>query len=375
MKKVLILYKSLPQYRLAFFNEIRNELAKNNIILELIYGDADTWGSNDNTHISWALFKKNKIMFPGSLRLIWQPCIREIKNADLVIVEQANKLLINYFLMLRKVTSKGRFAFWGHGLDMQSSRYSVFNLFKRVYTNYCDWWFAYTCGVKSFLIDNGYSGRKITVVENAIDTRQLSRDYENIMEDELIEIREKYSIQKKEKVLIYCGALYKEKRLEFLISAADELVKLGHSFKLLIVGGGTDEFSIRKAAATRPWLIMTGPQFDRQKAALFKLADLFLLPGAMGLAVLDSFALETPIVTTKYRFHGPEFEYLVPGYNGIVTEDNLQDYVTAVSNLLLNTGQLEKMKINCRADAKKYTNENMVSNFVYGVKNALRINT
>ena len=46
MFKVLIIYKSLLQYRIAFFNLLREELLKNEISLELIYGDADYKGRN-----------------------------------------------------------------------------------------------------------------------------------------------------------------------------------------------------------------------------------------------------------------------------------------------------------------------------------------
>jgi L-malate glycosyltransferase len=38
-----------------------------------------------------------------------------------------------------------------------------------------------------------------------------------------------------------------------------------------------------------------------------------LMPGLVGLAVLDAFADGIPRVTTVIEYHSPEIEYLVPG--------------------------------------------------------------
>lgn len=368
MFKVLILYKSLPQYRISFFDLLRQELYKNGVILELIYGDADLRGKNDCVTSEWAIFKPNKYLDIGITRLTWQPCLKEIKSADLVIVEQADRLLINYVLILRRIFKNKQFAFWGHGLNRQAKSYSISNIFKRFYINKCDWWFAYTEGIKSFLIKNGYPSSRITTVQNAIDTQQMNNEYFSICEEELNVIRRKYNMQKEETILIYCGALYKEKRIDFLIDTIDEIVKRTEKVKLVVLGGGPDENIIKEAALTRPYLIYAGPRFGREKATFFKLSTLFLLPGSMGLAILDSFAFETPIITTKYPFHGPELEYLVDGQNGIITENTKSCYIDAVEELLKNKEKMQQITENCIEEIGRYSNERMVANFMDGIK-------
>jgi glycosyltransferase involved in cell wall biosynthesis len=370
MFKVLIICKSIPQYRIAFFNLLRTELSKDHISLELICGDDSQKGRNDSETIDWAIFKPNKYIKIFGLTLIWQPCLKEVESSDLVIVEQAIRLLINYVLIGKRIIGSQKLAFWGHGLNMQANKYSFANIFKRLcILNHCDWWFAYTSGIKSFLINNGYLANRITVVQNAIDTMQMRNDYDDIKDDELQAVRELYGLQRAENILIYCGDFYKEKRLSFLIDTADILIERGHNFKLLVAGGGPDEYIIKKAALTRPYLVFTGPLFGRKKALMFKLSSIFLLPGAMGLAILDSFAFETPVIATKYDFHGPEFEYLVDGYNGIVTENDLMNYANGVSDMLSNNAKLQQIVSNCKSEYKKYSIEIMVSNFTDGVKN------
>ena len=60
------------------------------------------------------------------------------------------------------------------------------------------------------------------------------------------------------------------------------------------------------------------------------MAAMQFMPGAVGLGILDSFALQTPMVTTTQNFHGPEIEYLENGKNGIITEDNIETYTNAI---------------------------------------------
>ena len=371
MPKVILIYRTIPQYRIEFYNLLREGLLKKNIELELIYGDNAYKGRMDNVHCDWAIYKKNYTLNIPKLFIIWQPCIKEVQSADLVIVEQANKLLFNYYLILRRIFRNKKFAFWGHGLNMQIPRSSIFNKFKLTYINKANWWFAYTEGIKSFLVNQGVNENKITVVQNAIDTKALNQLYHSIPDEEVKELKKKYGIDENEKVLIYCGALSKEKNLPFLIDSFDALKQRGYQFKLIIIGAGVKIKTIETAIATRPWIVYPGPKFGRDKALHFRLSDIFLLPGTIGLAILDSFAFETPIVTIKYEYHSPEFEYIINDYNAVVTEDNVKNYTDRVADLLDNPGKIDLLKKAAALMIAKYNIQTMVDNFISGIENAL----
>ena len=373
MKNVLILYKSMPQYRLEFFSLLHKKLAEKSIQLHIIYGNVDSQGKNDSREIDFGQFRPNWFFTVGKKAFIWQPCLAEIKTADLVIVEQANKLLINYVLLYRRLISGQKFAFWGHGSNMQANKGSLLNRFKKIYSNYTDHWFAYTTNIKHKLIGNHYPPDKITVVENAIDTRELINDINSITQSEVSGLKSALDINENDQVLIYCGALYKEKRLDFLLETCDRLFARGYQFKLIIVGGGPLKHYVEQEALTRPWIRVVGPKFGREKALYFKISTLFLMPGAIGLAILDAFAFSTPMVTTDYAFHGPEFEYLINESNGIVSGNNVTDYLTAIVELLNKPEKIRQLKINCEASAKLYTVENMVNNFVAGITKTLQV--
>jgi glycosyltransferase involved in cell wall biosynthesis len=221
------------------------------------------------------------------------------------------------------------------------------------------------------LVENGYPERKITVVQNSIDTRTDAELFHSISQSELSSLRERLGIAANDVVGIYCGGMYKQKRIQFLLSAADKIHENCPNFKLIFLGDGPDSHLVGESMKTRPWLIWAGSKFGREKCLYFKTSDFFLMPGLIGLAILDSFIFQTPIITTDYEFHSPEFEYLENEVNGIVTRNNLTDYIQGVNELIKDRSKLMQLKKNCAVSASKYSIETMVNNFVNGIVKTL----
>jgi glycosyltransferase involved in cell wall biosynthesis len=232
--------------------------------------------------------------------------------------------------------------------------------------NQADWWFPYTEGVKRIVIDGGFDEKKISVVGNAIDTRLLRQQYEDITVEEIANEKKKLNINS-ENIGIYCGALYEEKRIEFLLNASERIKEKVNDFHLIIVGAGPDLNIVQEFTKRRDWIHYMGSKFNEERVIYFKMSKLFLLPGAVGLAVLDAFATQTPMFTTDYPFHGPEVEYIRNNKNGMITEDNLDSYVREVSDTLLNDVRYEKLVQGCIDSSLNYTIEKMIDNFSNGI--------
>jgi len=94
------------------------------------------------------------------------------------------------------------------------------------------------------------------------------------------------------------------------------------------------------------------------------------MPRLVGLAILDSFAMQTPIIATSNPYHGAEFDYLENGINGIITDDNIDDYSNTIIDILKSDKQIELIE-GCKLAAGKYTVENMVENFKRGILSSL----
>ena len=362
----------LPQYRREFYCGLREKLSAKGIELVLIYGKL----TGENTHkqdeidLDWAVHVPNKTFRFMGKELYWQPCPKVATKANLVIVEQANALLINYYLMLLRRTKGLKLAFWGHGRNMQDYPNSLTNRFKRLFIGQCDWWFAYTNGVKEYLQSHGYPTDRITVVQNSIDTRDLIDARQTTDPLILQGLRKELSLGTGP-IGIYCGGMYREKRIEFLIDACLKVRTAIPTFELLVIGGGPDAELVQRAASKYPWIHYIGPKFGRDRVPYFLIANIVLMPGAVGLVILDSFALEIPLVTTKYPFHGPEIDYLQNNYNGLITSNNIDDYAIGIVNLLNDKALLYRLKENSRQDAVKYSVEKMVDNFCVGIQQAL----
>ena len=368
MKKVVIIYRTLFQYREEFYNQLRTSLLKENVQLSIFYGKLQSEefkSRKDQIDLTWGKYIENKIFRVGKKELIWQPCLEDLKDQEMVIVEQANKLLINYYLMFNRRRLGFKFCYWGHGRNRQMNENSIFNKFKYMFIKKCDWWFAYTQEVKEFLMDMGFPENKITAVQNAIDTDELRNKYAGICQDEVEKIKKDLKI-KSNFTGIYCGAMYAEKRIDFLLEACYRVKREIPDFNMIFIGSGKDQYKIEEAAKKQDWIHCLGSKFGQDRVKYFKIAAVQMMPGAVGLGILDSFAMETPLITTVQDFHGPEISYLENGKNGIITPDNIKDYSNAIVNLLVSKHYVE-MANNCKESAGKYTLENMVENFKTGI--------
>jgi glycosyltransferase involved in cell wall biosynthesis len=373
--RVLIAYKSLPRYRLDFFQALHERLAEKNVDLSLTFGQPTTSevSRRDTGTLPWAESVPNKVWTVRSKDLIWQPCVNQARRADLVIVEQASRLLLNYVLLLCQLVGAGRVAFWGHGANLQRHRaHAGAEFVKRRISRHPHWWFAYTEGARERIETLGYPSERITVVQNAIDTTGLRGLRRELDGEAGKRFRGTFRLGDGP-VAAFVGGLYADKRLEFLIRVADQVARARSDFRLLIIGDGPQRRDVQRWASSRPHVVYLGPLFGQQKVEALAVSSAMLIPGIVGLAVLDAFALEIPLVTTGLESHGPEIEYLIDGQNGLIVDcaDDVSTYAKSVVRLLSDDGLLDRLRRGCRQAAEQYTNEEMVERFTEGVIAAL----
>jgi glycosyltransferase involved in cell wall biosynthesis len=373
--RVVVVYKSLPHYRVTFFESLRAELERSSIQFDLIYGNAvgDEALKSDTEPLSWGSYTPNHVIRVGDRALLLQPVLGQLRAADLVIVEQASRLLLNYVLLIGQRLGGPRVSMWGHGRNLQAHRASRPAEFaKRRVSTWPHWWFAYTERTRQIIEELGFPRDRITVVQNATDTHALMRDVEQLAEADLQQFRKEHAL-KPTRTCIFLGSLYPEKRLTYLISAADELVRQLPGFRLLIAGDGPDRQKVDKAVRQRKHVVFLGRITGGRKALALRASDLMLMPGLVGLALLDSFASETPLLTTAIDFHSPEIEYLIPGKNGacLSKDATASEYAEQAVSLLSDPNRLSRLQQGCREAAQQYTNEAMVARFAAGVHSAL----
>ena len=372
MPKVLIIQTEVKHYRLPFFTGLHAALQRDGIDLKVAY-------SNSNPVLS---LRKDCVELPSSIgsgvaghwflkRFIYQPIWKQILSADLIITGSEVKYLNNPLLLLMSALKLKRVAFWGLGPNRHPTRSEFAEKIKRPFFTCVDWWFAYTESIAEYLRSEGMPGERITNVQNATDSAELRRLIDDISDDEVRDARVALTGSTETRIGFYCGMLQKIKSIPMLIEAA-HLVKQQHpEFHLVLIGNGPERRWLENAIAGESWIHYLGSKFGRESALYYKMADMFLLPGTAGLAVVDSFAAGLPLLVTDLPTHPPEISYVINGENGCISQHNAEAFAASIVHTLSEPGRMERLRNGARESSARYTIEAMIDNFSAGIKKCL----
>lgn len=367
-RHVLVVQRRLTHYRVPFFELLRADLRAAGLELRLACGEptAEEATKHDAGQLDWAVSLKTRYALGG--RLCWQPFGHLARDAAVTVITAENKLLYN---LVEQFGAPGRrVMLWGHGGNLQGQRDSLRERFKARVSLRADWWLAYTALSRELVQGLGFPAERISVLENAVDTSELRMQLDAISPEARAAGRAVLGVGPGP-VGIYIGSLYAEKRIDFLLEAARGIRARLPSFELLVVGAGPQAAMVADAAEREPWIKALGVLRGADKALALSLADVYLHPGAIGLAVQDAFVAGVPLVTAQLATHGPEIAYVDSGRNGLVTPDDLPAYVRACVALLTDDRQHAAMRAQGLADGQRYTLQNMSRRFTEGVLGAL----
>jgi glycosyltransferase involved in cell wall biosynthesis len=373
MPRVLIIQAQMKHYRVPLFTRLFEILQRDGIDLRVAYSAPH--GLHGTVRDAGELPSHVGHEVKGHWlagRMIYQPLWREIARADLVITGHENKYLMNSWLFLLSALQLKTVALWGLGPCMEEDQSRISHWLREKALTASDWYFGYTTGIVPYLTRHGVSAERITAVQNAVDTGELRKSLESITEGRVQQAKSKLGISS-EPVGIYCGILEPTKHVPFLVEATRLVRQRIPTFQLLVVGAGPDRAWLEDTARANPWIHYLGQRFGQEKALALRMADIFVLPGRVGLAVLDSFAAGLPLFTTDIAIHGPEASYLVDGYNGRKTAHNQQAYADAVVEALNSPSLLGRLRQFALATASDYTIEAMAENFRRGIKQCLAL--
>jgi len=356
--RVVFVQKFVPHYRLPFFERFRDELTERGIEFLLIYGEPDAYeGSKVRMEYpEWGTKVNSRIVKLAGRFLYWQGIVSHIRKGDLVIVEQAAKLIDNYVLYALCRFGYIRMGYFGHGENFQSDDELFISgwLKRRMLINVTRW-FAYTELTRTSLLKQGVPDGKISVVNNTL------LPPENLTTHE---------IQKVPGRFLYIGGLYFLKRLDLVFDGFALASKNNPSLELHVVGDGPDRTIAEKAAAENPQVTYHGSLYGEERNAMIASADAILMPGLVGLVAVDSFFFNTPILTSHAGQHSPEVAYLENNVNALFDgeDGNAQSYGQLIEQFASEEGLKEKLQLGCQNSVDLYSMNNMVQRFCDGVE-------
>jgi glycosyltransferase involved in cell wall biosynthesis len=371
MKRVCYVFPVSHHYRRPFHEKLRELLAGHDVDYRVFYcaPGEENLRKNDTVDIPWG-FQVPLTRWHG---LEYQHALKVVRDYDLVVVQQENKLVLNYILNIASVLGLRKVAYFGHGRNFQSHKPDGMpERFKRFWATKVNWWFGYTDETRRHIETLGFPPEKITVFNNSVDTSELRRIVNSVTDERLESLRAELGLTGRH-VGVFVGGVYPDKRMPFLVEAADRIRARLPDFELLVVGGGSDLPVISQLAESRPWIRVLGPRFGEEKVALMMVGHVFMMPGLMGLAILDAGAAGLPIATTAFPWHSPEIAYLEPGHNGLMVADweSPEAYGAAVADLLADPARRRAMGGAARDMATRFSIEAMAGNFAEGVLKAL----
>lgn len=371
--RVVVVQQSLRAYRVAFFEALRTRLRAEGVSLELIHSNVPRSRDRRNRgELPWAEHVPSWPAVIGRGRVCWQPVLRRVWGADLVVVEQALRLLVNFPLLFGQRIGGPPVAMWGHGRDPW--RPDAAQRMRRWFSLRPHWWFAYTEDVARTVAGWGFPRDRITAVRNTRDVAALSRAVDAVTPDEVRRTRDELGIRG-DRIGVFVGHLRPSKGLDFLLAAGEQVRRRVPDFQLVFVGFGEGAARIAARAHRSDWVRFAGFRADHDLAVLLRLADALLVPVWVGLVAVDSFAAGVPLVASASARHPPEFGYLEDGVNSVIVDDggDPRVYGDAVADLLLDTARRRTLAEACRREAPDYHLDVMVENFTDGVLRALDV--
>jgi glycosyltransferase involved in cell wall biosynthesis len=321
MIRVLLVHAgNVPHYRVPIYSYLSSFLKQYGFDLIVVSDGIQ----KDNPHIISFQYKKQHLSLVSLTRFI---CNEKI---DVIIdyMELKHLYLFPMYLIAKGILGR-KMVYWGQGCDLLNAEAKIKNLAYAAEQAMCDAIILYADHLKKYV--PGRFHKKIFIANNTLYLNYTGLPAGVTREKVLAE----YDIKTK-KNIICMGRLQKRKRLEILVTALDHMNR--PDIGLILVGPDTDGI-LNKIEGDNIYKL--GPIYGGKKFDLLAAADVYCLPGAVGLSIIDAFHCGLPFVTEDGD-ESAEIMYLKDGVNGfVVPRGNIQEMAQKLL-LLLDDNELRE---------------------------------
>ena len=346
MKKVLLVSNKIFHYRVSNYNYFARRFREEGWEL---YVRGNVLQKNNPYPLEFD-FKEMPFVF-GDYR-------REIERIrpDVVIVFLHLKDLIIWPLLHWLKLRGTPVVYWNKGINLEVRNPGLRNLPFYYIHNLCDGIVLYS---KHELTDIKPKNRhKVFIANNTVNFSAFP---------EVASSREEIKAEFKvpfEKVVLFVGRMRPVKKVEHLIEVFNGIEEPGWG---CVIVGDPMEYDL-PSLIRRDNVMCLGEIFDPdnvQISKLFKMADLFVIPGDVGLGMNQAFYWGLPVVTED-GLQPPEIHYLTPGRTGfVVPEGDLAELGRKTRALLEDDALRAEFSRHAREDILREASiEGMFSGFL-----------
>lgn len=308
----LINRKDIPHYRVPVYNYLFDYLDLRAFQLTVIAEGLQ----KGNPHKLRFPYRRMDLSFSGLAKLFY-------RGRPDIIIFWTDPELYTFPLLLLSKYMKIKIIHWGHRRDQQRPHAFHKNLVYDLEHCLDDAIILYAEHLRDNLPKRFW--KKIFIANNTlnlVDRGDARPSRESI--------KSQYGIHTG-KNIICMGRMQGRKRIGDLVEAFHRIPMKGLG---LILAGPDDEQILKNIQGEN--IFKTGPVYGEDSLNLLSASDVYCLPGAIGLGIVDAFYCGLPIVTERV-FHGPEITYLKDGVNGfIVPKGDISQLASKLKTLLTN---------------------------------------
>ncbi len=275
-------------------------------------------------------------------KLLWQPAVVGLALSSridcLILLGNVNYLSSWLAAILARLTGK-RVLMWTHGFLRREPflRRAVRSTFYRL----AHALLLYGNRARIILQELGFDPSGLYVVYNSLDHEHQLELRGTLTAAGRREMRHALGVPAGHHMVLSVGRQNSAKRYHELIEAVARAVSSGAQIRLVLVGDGPEHGPIKDEVArmgATDLVRFEGPCYDEARlAAMISAADLFVVPGDIGLSCMHAFAYGLPVIThDNLDTQNPEIEAIRPGLNGDLFREHDVDDLARVIRLWLD---------------------------------------
>lgn len=349
MHKVILISNKLFDYRVRVYEEFYELFLSRGIIFKVY---VTSFGGIEYNNTSGLDIQK----IEESFRVVSDVLIKEKPDAVINFLHPTNKMmwLLYGYTLLHRIPN----VYWNHGINLQDPHNLLKNIIYRFIHRISSAIILYSENELKHISKGNWS--KTFIANNTISFSRIP------------DVQESKEALKKEfgiaydKIVLFVGRIQKRKRLDVLLKIFED--EIFSDYGLVIVGGGLEETD-KVLIDGMHNVIRLGPVYDEKKInQLFKLSDVFCIPGTNGLGINQAMYWGLPCMALNVK-HSPEICYLKNGINGYLVEDE-----AALKDKLLTVLKDDKLLAQLSASAASSIRQSAsIEKMIGGFLNAIDV--
>lgn len=313
MIRVLLLHSGqLPHYRVPVYNHLSRYLGGRSYHLTVA---SEQIQPGNPTPVEFN-FVGMRLSAGSISRLVW----RGKFDVVIMFVDMRHLYLFPVYLTVKGILGR-KMVWWGQGRDLAHPNALLKNAAYGTEHALCDSIILYAEHLKKYVSPRVH--HKTFFANNT-----LALTYPGLAPKTRDEVLKKFNIHTP-KNIICMGRFQKRKRVDHLVAAVQQLNR--PDIGLILVGPDSEGVL---TDVNGPNIYKLGPIYDDQRFDLLSASDVYCLPGAVGLSIVDAFHCGLPLVTEEGD-ESAEIAYLRNGENGFtVPRDNVKELAKKLQLLL-----------------------------------------